>query len=226
MPIASIFALCDLITIVPSNTTSELISLLHNHSSLLKASLKDPVPPMAGLDLFFALVNKVQWDSRKDFEAQKKNLVALAREYAEHTVPSCREEIIQKILPFIQEGASILTHSYSRVVIQILIAAHKHNRNIKVFVTEARPNSLGHKTHAQLLEAGVPCQIICDSTAAYMGEKIDFVLVGAEGVCESGGILNAIGTLGLGLVAKNYGKPFYVVAERWVILQRSSAKLT
>lgn len=36
----------------------------------------------------------------------------------------------------------ILTHSYSRVVMEALLLMHKHKR-ISVYVTEARPNSLG-----------------------------------------------------------------------------------
>ena len=215
MPIASIFALCDLITQVPSNTTSELITLLDTHSGHLKSSLTNPVPATAGLDLFARLVITMQWDASGDFELQKKKLVDLAREYAEKTVPICREKIVDLAMPFIRDDAVILTHSYSRVVMQILLAAARHgNSSLKVYVTESRPGGLGLKTYEELTAAGISTTVICDSATAYVGEKIDFVLVGAEGVCESGGILNAIGTLGLALVAKSYGKPFYAAAER------------
>jgi translation initiation factor eIF-2B subunit alpha len=215
MPIASIFALCDLIKTVPSNTTSELITLIDTHSTLLKLSLTNPVPATAGLDLFARLVITMQWDASGDFELQKKKLVDLAREYAERTVPSCREKIVNMAKPFIRDDAIILTHSYSRVVMKILLAAAAQGGNsISVYVTESRPGGLGLKTYDELTAAGIPTTVICDSAAAYVGEKIDFVLVGAEGVCESGGILNAVGTLGLALVAKAYGKPFYAAAER------------
>lgn len=213
-PIASIFALCDLITEVPSNTTSELITLLRTHSDHLKRSLADPVPATAGLDLFARLVITMQWDASSDFAVQKRKLVDLAREYAERTVPSCREKIVELAMPFIRDEAVILTHSYSRVVMQILLAAAQRGIGISVYVTESRPGGLGLKTYAELTAAGIPTTVICDAAAAFVGEKIDFVLVGSEGVCESGGILNAVGTLGLALVAKNYGKPFYAAAER------------
>lgn len=214
MPIASIFALCDLISFVPSNTTSELITLLETHSLILKQSLLNPVPATAGLDLFARLVITMQWDASGDFELQKKKLVDLAREYAEKTVPSCREKIVDLAMPFIRDDAVILTHSYSRVVMQILLTAARNGNSIRVYVTESRPGGLGLKTHEELTAAGIPTTVICDGAAAYVGEKVDFVLVGAEGVCESGGILNAVGTLGLALVAKSYGKPFYAAAER------------
>lgn len=73
---------------------------------------------------------------------------------------------------------------------------------------------LGLKTHAELEEAGVPCTVVCDAAAAYIMSKVDLVLVGAEGVCESGGLLNAVGTLQLALIAKASDRPCYAAAER------------
>ena len=43
--------------------------------------------------------------------------------------------------------------------------------------------------------------------------QIDFVLLGAEGVVESGGIINKIGTSTIGLCAKMLNKPVYVAVE-------------
>ena len=39
------------------------------------------------------------------------------------------------------------------------------------------------------------------------------MLVGAEGVVESGGIINKVGTYTMAIAAKEMNKPFYVVAE-------------
>ncbi|KAK6022150.1 initiation factor, subunit 2 family protein [Ostertagia ostertagi] len=39
------------------------------------------------------------------------------------------------------------------------------------------------------------------------------VAVGAEGVMETGGIINKIGTLNVAIVAKTMNKPFFVMAE-------------
>ena len=46
-----------------------------------------------------------------------------------------------------------------------------------------------------------------------MLEKVDLVIVGAEGVVESGGIINKIGTYPIAITAKSMNKPVYVVAE-------------
>lgn len=44
-------------------------------------------------------------------------------------------------------------------------------------------------------------------------QKVSKVLVGAEGVAESGGVINASGTYQIGVLAKDANVPFYVVAE-------------
>lgn len=38
----------------------------------------------------------------------------------------------------------------------------------------------------------VPCTVILDSAVGYIMEQIDMVMVGAEGVVESGGIINKV----------------------------------
>lgn len=40
--------------------------------------------------------------------------------------------------------------------------------------------------------AGISCTLILDSAVGYVMEQVDFVMVGAEGVVESGGIVNKV----------------------------------
>lgn len=46
-------------------------------------------------------------------------------------------------------------------------------------------------------------------------EKIDMVLVGAEGVVENGGIINQVGTYTIAVMARAAEKPVYAVAESY-----------
>lgn len=43
-----------------------------------------------------------------------------------------------------------------------------------------------------LQAAGISCTLILDSAIGYVMEQVDFVMVGAEGVVESGGIINKV----------------------------------
>ena len=47
----------------------------------------------------------------------------------------------------------------------------------------------------------------------YIMERVNMVMLGAEGVVESGGIINKIGSYPIAISAKAMNKPVYVVAE-------------
>lgn len=80
-------------------------------------------------------------------------------------------------------------------------------------VTESRPAGRGHDAAKVLREHGIPTEVILDSAVAYFMDKADMVLVGAEGVVENGGLINAVGTYQLAILAHVHKKPFYAAAE-------------
>jgi translation initiation factor eIF-2B subunit alpha len=83
-----------------------------------------------------------------------------------------------------------------------------------VYVTESCPDKSGIKLKDDLEKLpGVNVTLILDSSIGSVMEKIDFVLIGAEGVVESGGIINKIGTSTIGICAKMLNKPVYVAVE-------------
>ena len=71
------------------------------------------------------------------------------------------------------------------------------------------------KTAEALTAAGVPSTVILDSAVAYVMDKVDFVLVGSEAVVESGGLVNAVGSNQIAIIARAANKPFYALAERY-----------
>lgn len=69
----------------------------------------------------------------------------------------------------------------------------------------------------ELAKLDVPVKLLIDSAVAYSMDEIDMVFVGADGVVESGGIINMMGTYQIGLVAKSMNKPVYVAAESYKV---------
>ncbi|NWQ79377.1 EI2BA factor, partial [Columbina picui] len=130
-----------------------------------------------------------------------------------------RNKIANLCHPFIRDGARILTHAYSRVVLRVLEAAVESKKRFSVYVTESQPDQAGQvffnrqKMAKALRQLNIPVTVILDAAVGYIMEKVDLVLVGAEGVVESGGIINKIGTNQIAVCAKAQNKPFYVVAE-------------
>lgn len=84
----------------------------------------------------------------------------------------------------------------------------------------------------------IPCTLILDSAMGYVMEQVDMVMVGAEGVAESGGIINKVirisnqfefnsvarnsydflfqvGTYTMAMSAREVKKPFYVLTESY-----------
>ncbi|WFD18828.1 translation initiation factor eIF-2B subunit alpha [Malassezia caprae] len=218
-PIAAIFALSDLIGQSKAATTSELMESVKQASEELKASLENPVPATAGLELFMRFVTTKNW-AGGDFQAHKKSLLDTALEFAHNTVPHCRERITHLLLPFIKDESVIMTHGYSRVVMQAILAAVKtHGKRVRVYVTESRPTGLGLRTYERLRAEGILCTVVLDTAVAYVIDRIDLCLVGAEAVAESGGIFNAIGSYQLSIIAKAAKKPVFALAESFKFLR-------
>ncbi len=108
---------------------------------------------------------------------------------------------------------NILTHSKSRVVLEILKEAYNKTGNFHVYVTESAPDQAGILMAKELKEIGIETTLILDAAVGLVMEKIDFVLLGAEGVVESGGIINKIGSSTIGLCARMFNKPVYIAVE-------------
>ncbi|KAG0682783.1 translation initiation factor eIF-2B subunit alpha [Pichia californica] len=216
MPVAAIESLLTLLKVKQPSTSSELIRLLSDATRELKASVKNSVSLSAGCDLFtrFVLRNTHLYS---DWESCKKHLVENGQLFLQRAKES--RDMIAKIgFNLIKDDDTILIHSYSRVVLSLLAYCKSKFVRFRVFVTEARPKSddemkNGFDMVTALKSLGIPCCYIHDSQVGFVINKIDKVFMGAEGVSESGGIINHVGSYQIGVLAKNANKPLYVVSE-------------
>ncbi|GAA5992519.1 hypothetical protein JCM10908_000859 [Rhodotorula pacifica] len=212
-PVAAVETLAQLVSRSDSSTIQELLALLRDASTKIAAASFNPVSAQSGAALFMRYLTLQRPPPEMSFSQFKKELVTRAREFVRGS-GRCRDIIASHMGSFIQDGSTILVHSYSRVVVQALLnAAQNQKKRFQVYVTESRPFGLGLKTHAILTEAGIPCVVVLDSAVAYIMPKCDMAIVGAEAVCESGGLINFIGGFQMAIAAKAMGKPFYALAE-------------
>lgn len=105
-------------------------------------------------------------------------------------------------------------HSKSRAVKALLLHAASKLIRFRVYVTESRTSRDGIEMARVLRKAGIPTSLIADATVGYVIQKVDKIFVGAEGVAESGGVINESGTYQIAVLARATNRPFYVVAER------------
>lgn len=212
MPIAAIESLVTMLRIKQPLTSSELIKLVKSNIETLKGSISNAISLSAGCDLFMRFVLR-NTNLYADWESCKKNLVENGELFVQRAKES-RWKSADFGVPFIKDDDTILVHSYSRVVYQLLIKARSEKLlRFRVIVTEARPSGQGYHMAKLLRDADIPVELIVDNAVGYVIHKVDKVLVGAEGVAESGGIINHIGSYQIGCLAKANHKPFYVVTE-------------
>ena len=80
-------------------------------------------------------------------------------------------------------------HSFSEVVLRTLLQAKSSNKRFTAYVTSGLD---GNRMSNCLKEAGIKTILIDQSAIGFFMERIDVILVGAESVCEDGGIINEV----------------------------------
>ncbi|CCE85312.1 Piso0_004898 [Millerozyma farinosa CBS 7064] len=212
MPIAAIESLVTMLRIKEPTTSSELINLVKSNIETLKSSISNAISLSAGCDLFMRFVLR-NTNMYSDWESCKRNLVENGELFVQRAKES-RFKSAEFGLPFIKDDDTILVHSFSRVVFQLLKKARADRLvRFRVIVTESRPTENGYHMAKLLQDANIPVELIVDNAVGFVIHKVDKILVGAEGVAESGGIINHIGSYQIGCLAKANNKPFYVVTE-------------
>ncbi len=125
-------------------------------------------------------------------------------------------------------GATVLTHcnagslatAFYGTALGVVYSAFEQGKLERVYADETRPVGQGARLTAwELSRAGVPVTLICDNMAAatMASGKIDAVVVGADRIAANGDVANKIGTLGVAVLARHFGIPFYVAAPRSTI---------
>jgi len=123
--------------------------------------------------------------------------------------------------PLINDGMGVLTHCNAGALATTglgtatapLYIAHRKGLQFSVYADETRPLLQGARlTSWELRQAGLDVTLITDNMAARMMDegKIDMVLVGTDRVAANGDVANKIGTLGVAILARYFGLPFYV----------------
>ncbi|KPV64797.1 MAG: Ribose 1,5-bisphosphate isomerase [Candidatus Bathyarchaeota archaeon BA1] len=107
----------------------------------------------------------------------------------------------------------ILTHGYSTSVISVLQRAQQEGKNIRVMVTETRPEFQGRLIAKELAKLGIPTTMIVDSAVCHFMKDINKVLVGAEAVAANGAVVNKIGTSAIASVAHESRVRVFVAAS-------------
>ncbi|XP_024938357.1 translation initiation factor eIF-2B subunit alpha isoform X2 [Cephus cinctus] len=208
---AAIRTLLKVLEHAKSETVQELRYCLQNAVDAMR-STDHPVTAIAsGSELFLRFITLATLDT-PSFAECKGIMIYRGKVFYEKLV-AARGKVARVAANFINDGSKILTHSKSRVVLQAMKEAVANKKIFEVYVTASSPDNSGEIMCQDLQQLGVSCTLILDSAMGYMMEQVDMVMVGAEGVVESGGVINKIGTYTMAMCAKEVKKPFYVLTE-------------
>ncbi len=127
-----------------------------------------------------------------------------------------------RVPELIPSGATVLTHSLSSTVREVL--GLLQGRATVIF-SESRPRLEGHR-FGQWLSAGqLKGQLITDAQLGHFAAQADVALVGADAVLGDGSVVNKVGTYLLALAARDHGLPFYVCYESFKYTERTTAEI-
>ncbi|CAI0418880.1 unnamed protein product [Linum tenue] len=202
--VAAIRALAAVIRNSQATTMMELEIELKKASDSLKSWDTTSISLTAGCDLFMRYVTRTSALEYEDFNSAKTRLIERAEKFGEISYKA-RKIIAMLSQDFIFDGCTILVHGFSRVVLEVL----------KTAAQKGRPDRTGLRLSNELAKLDVPVKLLIDSAVAYSMDEVDMVFVGADGVVESGGIINMMGTYQIALVAHSMNKPVYVAAESY-----------
>lgn len=218
--VAAINALIAALNTVPSTTAHETLEVIKAHTSKLKASLRNPLPPATGTDLITQYIVTSLKEQHESFDAVRQHLLSNSRLFAKRAVEA-RTGVAEAGWRLVTEGSYVFTYGASRCVLQLLERAARSDGvgADKFRVVYIRDHTRADESDAyvrDLRALGIAtAEIDLTQLAYYMAtySRWALVLFGAEVVMQSGGILTRMGTYTIAQAAKNCNIKVYPCVE-------------
>jgi translation initiation factor eIF-2B subunit alpha len=158
------------------------------------------------------LHKKITEKSFEDLPIIQKELVLIVQNLFLQN--DCAKDVIAKnFLNSFYNGVNILIYGNSLNVVYSLIYSKKLGKTFTVYVASQSEKDNSKKIIEIFKKNDIDCKLISGISIGFYLPKIDFILTGATAICESGGIINTIGTNTIAICAKNLRKPFYVLVS-------------
>lgn len=206
-----------LILQIKKSSDSSFIQDIEDTFKLLLNAQPSMAPLLHGMGVIMNEISKFY--NKIPLDELKEKVIKKGKEFIKKSNIAIKK-IVELSSKIIKENDIILTHSMSRTVLEII--QNNINKNLRIFVTESRPQLEGLEL-AKRIGNIFPVTLIIDSAIGYIIKKykIDLILVGADSILADGSIINKIGTYPLALVAQDNNIPFYIATESFKFNLRS-----
>lgn len=190
---------------------SEMQSELDLALDSLFAQMLAYAPPINVLHSFLATVAIVRAEdgSLGDLKSAVSNLAKDYRTWSD----DARAEIAKIAIQLIREGSTIFTFTLSETVMTTLVKVWESGKQFCVYVTESRPNNDGLQTARRLADLGVPVEVSIEACIPDLMRDANLMIGGAEAIMMDGSAVCKTGTYLAALTARDFGVPFYILAD-------------
>lgn len=191
-----------------ATTVQELVHVLREATAQFKGVDCSTIAVKSASDLFTLFITQKEHArlEREDFESCRQLMMARGATFLARLEDS-HNKIVAFSQPFLASAQTVLVHGSSRVVAGALTLASK-TRDMEVVLTKSSGEMV-----KKLKAENIRCRVVEDLAVGAEMHKVDCVLLGAEGVVETGGIVNQLGSYTVAMVAKALNKQTFVLAE-------------
>ena len=123
------------------------------------------------------------------------------------------EKAVAAAFKYLEGVDNLATISFSKSVLDVLLKIKPK----RVFVSVSHPAREGEALAERLTEEGIKVVLFEDSAYSLIMKETDAVLIGADALFDLC-VVNKIGSYALALLAMEFEKPFYVVANKFKVL--------
>ena len=183
---------------------------------MLGLELEKARPSMALLKRFSREVVK-RYQELASTGLERRDALLQACEYVESEYEGRMRELVDKASRYLSQYERVLTHSHSGTVVNVLSRALGVR---KVLVLESRPMCEGRIT-ATTLSKTKQVELWVDAASGYAVQNCQACVVGADVIFPDGSFSGKVGSIPLALLCREYGRPFYVVADLWKIDEKT-----
>jgi translation initiation factor 2B subunit (eIF-2B alpha/beta/delta family) len=200
VPVAAIKALLGVVQRSHSNTMMGLqdelqraaLCMTQNYHTLvteqqqrMRMVSSSNIALQSGIELFLKYVTRTFLES-PNFEECRQSVLERGARFQSMSL-AARDRIAAHSASFVPLNGTVLTHGWSRVVAAILLEASNNNKHFDLIILEGRPDASGVQA-AQFYakQTNIPVTVVADAAMGYIMERVDMVLIGAEGVLENG----------------------------------------
>lgn len=217
--VASAYGVCAVMNKFVYETKDEFIKRFYEVTDYIRTSRPTAV------NLFYAM-NKLELamnENKEKVKSAKEALLVIEGKAVmihEEDKKFCRA-MGENGLTLLKSGMSILTHCNAGALatsgigtcLAPIYLGVERGYDFKIYSDETRPLLQGARlTSWEMKKLGVDVTLICDNMAASLMSKgkVDAVVVGCDRMASNGDGANKIGTLGVAILAKHFGIPFYM----------------